>query len=156
MLIGKYIVLDMQRVKAIDFFKNIKEIRECEFGIFYFFDGLVISEINEGVVFNWGMAKKIIDIAYEVIGRDTPIAYISNRVNNYSSIPTDWLKFYKNRHQLEFYSIVAYNKSGLSSIVLERMFFRNNIRQFSDLEEAIEWSMEKIGEKKGSLTAQVE
>ena len=146
----------MQRAKEIDFFKNIKEIRECEFGIFYFFDGLVISEINEGVVFNWGMAQKIIDIAYEVLGRDKPIAYISNRVNNYSVIPMDWLKFYKNRHQLEFYSVVAYNKNGFSSIVLERMFFRNNIRQFSNLEEAVEWSLEKIGNQMGNLTAQVE
>ncbi|RDY59906.1 hypothetical protein [Flagellimonas nanhaiensis] len=146
----------MQRVKDIDFFKNIKEIRECEFGIFYFFDGLVISEIGEGVVFNWGMAKKIIDIAYEVIGRDTPIAYISNRVNNYSVVPIDWLKFYKNRHQLEFYSVVAHSKSGFSSIVLERMFFRNNIRQFSNLEEAVTWSLEKISDKKASLAAQVE
>ena len=131
-------------VKEIDFFKNIREIRECDFGVFYFFDGLVISEINEGVVFNWSMAKKIINIAYEVIGKDKPIAYISNRINDYSVVPTDWLKFYKNRHKLEFYSVVAYDKGGLSSIVLEKMFFRNNIRQFSDLKNAIKWSISKI------------
>ena len=143
-------------VKEVDFFKNIREIRECEFGVFYFFDGLVISEMKEGVVFNWSMAKKIIDIAYDIIGRDKPIAYISNRINNYSVVPTDWLKFYKNRHQLEFYSVVAYNKGGLASIVLEKMFFRDNIRQFSDLETAIKWSIAKIEEKKAGLTPYVE
>ena len=143
-------------VKEIDFFKNIREIRECDFGVFYFFDGLVISEINEGVVFNWSMAKKIINIAYDIIGKDKPIAYISNRINNYSVVPTDWLKFYKNRHQLEFYSVVAYNKGGLSSIVLEKMFFRKNIRQFSDLETAIKWSISKISDKEFGLTPYVE
>ena len=143
-------------VKEIAFFKNIKEVRECEFGVFYFFDGLVISEIKEGIVFNWDMAKKIINIAYDLLGRDTPIALISNRINDYSVVPTDWLKFYMHRHQLEFYSIVAYDKSGLSSIVLERMFFKNNIRQFSNLETAIAWSMEKIEKRKKSLASQVE
>lgn len=143
-------------VREIDYFKNIREIRECDFGVFYFFDGLVISEIKEGVVFNWYMAKKIIDIAYEIIGKDKPIAYISNRINDYSVVPTDWLKFYKNRHKLEFYSVVAYNKGGLSSIVLEKMFFKNNIRQFSDLENAIKWSISMINDKEFGLTPYVE
>ena len=48
----------MRSVREIDFFKNIREIREYEFGVFYFFDGLVISEIKEDVVFNWNMAQK--------------------------------------------------------------------------------------------------
>jgi hypothetical protein len=142
-------------VKDTAFFKNIREIRECEFGVFYFFDGLVISEIKEGVVFNWSMAKKIIDIAYEIIGRDKPIAYISNRINPYSVVPTDWLKFYRNRHQLKYYSIVSYDKGGLSSIVLERLFFKEKIRQFEDLESAIAWSLSKIEEEKEGLTPQM-
>ncbi|WP_073182017.1 hypothetical protein [Flagellimonas flava] len=136
----------MQCVKEIDFFRNIREIREYEFGVFYFFDGLVISEIKKDVVFNWAMAQKAIDAAYEIIGKDKPIAYISNRINNYSVVPTDWIKFYTNRNQLEFYSVVAYNKGGLASLILERMFFRNSIRQFSDLDSAIKWSLTKISE----------
>ncbi|WP_420401525.1 hypothetical protein [Flagellimonas sp.] len=143
-----YLFLErMQRVREIAFFKNIREIREYEFGVFYFFDGLVISEIKEGVVFNWSMAQKAIDAAYEVIGQDRPIAYVSNRIHNYSVVPTDWIKFYTHRHKLELYSVVAYNKSGLASIILEKMFFRNNIRQFSDLETAINWSISKIEAK---------
>lgn len=143
----------MQSVKDLEFFKNIREIREYEFGIFYFFDGLVISEMNEGEIFDWSIAEKIIEVAYTVLGKDKPIAYISNRIHEYSVVPTDWLKFHKHRHQLEFYSIVAYNKSGLTSVVLERMFFRNKIRQFSCLENAIKWSLAKVNEKKIDLSA---
>ena len=134
----------MQRVKDLEFFKKIKQTREYEFGTFYFFDGLVISEMNEGETFNWSKAEKIIDVAYEVSGKDRPIAYISNRINNYSVVPTDWLKFYKNRHKLEFYSIVAYNNSGLTSVILEKLFFKDKIRQFSSLEDAVGWSVAKI------------
>ncbi len=137
----------MKRVLELDFFKNIREVREYEFGIIYFFDGLIISEINEGEVFDWSIAERIIDAAHQILDSDKPIAYISNRVNNYSVVPTDWLKFYRNRHKLEFYSVVAYNKSGLASIILEKMFFKDNIRQFTDLENAIKWSLSKINGK---------
>ena len=137
----------MQRVRDLTIFKRIKEVREYEFGVFYFFDGLVISEMSEGATFDWDKAEKIISVAYEILGKDKPVAYISNRIHDYSVVPTDWLKFYKNRHHLEFYSIVAYNKSGLASVILEKMFFRNKIRQFSDLEDAVQWSLAKVSEK---------
>ncbi|KQC30533.1 hypothetical protein [Flagellimonas eckloniae] len=138
----------MKRVRDIEFFKNIKEIREYEFGIFYFFDGLVISEMKEGVTMDWNMAKKAVAAAHEVIGEDKPIAYISNRINNYYVVPSDWVKFYKNRHQLNFYSVVGSTKGSFASLILERMFFQNSIKQFSDLEEAIAWSLAKIEEQK--------
>lgn len=138
----------MKRVRDIEFFKNIKEIREYEFGIFYFFDGLVISEMKEGVTMDWNMAKKAVAAAHEVIGEDKPIAYISNRINNYYVVPSDWVKFYKNRHQLNFYSVVGNTKGSFASLILERMFFQNSIKQFSDLEEAIAWSLAKIEEQK--------
>ena len=137
----------MKRVRDIAFFKNIKEIREYQFGTFYFFDGLVISEINEGVTFGWEMGKKAIDGAREVFGENMPIAYISNRINKYYVVPADWAKFYSNRNQLSFYSVVGNTKGSFASLVLERVFFRNSIRQFSDLEKAIEWSLQKIESK---------
>ena len=137
----------MQRVRELEFFKKIKQIREYEFGTFYFFDGLVISEMNEGETFNWDIAETIIKVAYEVLGKDKPIAYISNRIHNYSVVPSDWLKFYKHRHKLEFYSIVAYNNSGLTSVILEKLFFKDKIRQFSNLEDAIKWSVAKVSDE---------
>ncbi|WP_222982808.1 hypothetical protein [Flagellimonas meishanensis] len=145
----------MQRVKQLAFFKKIKEIREYQFGTFYFFDGLVISEINEGVTFGWEMAKKAIDAAHEIFGEDMPIAYISNRVNNYHVVPADWVKFYSHRHQLDFYCVVGNTKGSFASLVLERVFFRNSIRQFSELDKAVEWSLGKIKSKKSNLASPV-
>jgi hypothetical protein len=134
----------MKNIKKTAFFKNIKQVREFEFGVFYYFDGLVISEINEGVIFRWEMAKKVIKSVNEVLGEDAPVAYISNRINNYIVVPTVWIKFYKNRHQLNFYSVVGLTSSNFASIFLERIFFRNSIQKFTDLEEAINWNVEKI------------
>lgn len=137
----------MKSVKQLAFFKNIREVREFEFGTFYFFDGLVISEMKEGVIFRWKMAERAVKAAHEVLGEDEPLAYISNRINSYFVVPSDWIKFYKNRHQLNFYSVVGSTRGSFASIVLERMFFRDSIRKFTDLEEAIEWSVSKIKEE---------
>ncbi len=138
----------MKSVKKIDFFKNIRQVREFDFGIFYYFDGLVISEMKEGVIFGWKMAERAIKGAHEVFGEDVPIAYISNRINSYFVIPTDWIKFYKNRHQLYFYSVVGSTRGNFLSVFFERLFFRNSLRKFTDLEEAIEWSIKEIKNKK--------
>ncbi|UJH68972.1 hypothetical protein [Allomuricauda sp. SCSIO 65647] len=137
----------MKSVRELDFFKNIREIREFEFGFFYYFDGLVISEMKEGVHMTWGMAKKAVKAAVEIYGEDMPIAYISNRINDYTIVPSDWIKFYTNRHQLDFYSVVGSTKGSFASLVLEKMFFQNSINQFTDIEEAIEWSVAKIEQR---------
>jgi len=138
----------MKSGKNIDFFKNIRQVREFDFGLFYYFDGLVISEMKEGVIFRWNMSKKAVQGAHEVLGKDVPIAYISNRINNYFVVPTDWVKFYRNRHQLHVYSVVGATKGSFASIVFERMFFRKSIRKFTDLTSAIEWSIAKIAAEK--------
>ncbi|WP_430908533.1 hypothetical protein [Maribacter sp. 2-571] len=134
----------MKSVKSLDFFKSVREVWEFEFGVFHYFDRLVISEMNEGVVFNWEMAKKAIKVAHQINGDTNPIAYISNRINNYYVVPTDWAKFYKNRQQLALYSVVGSTQGSFASLVMERMFFKKNIRQFTDLQEAIDWSVQKM------------
>lgn len=134
----------MKRVEDIPYFKHIKEIREYQFGKFYFFDGLVISEINDGVEFCWKMASKAVEAALDVFGEDAPIVYISNRINSYSITPSDWAKLYKNRHQLKAYSVVGNTKGNFASLVMERMFFKNTIKQFTDLEEAIKWGLGQL------------
>jgi len=138
----------MQCVGKLQFFKNIREVREFDFGIFFYFDGLVISEIKEGIIFDWTMAEKAITAAQEIFGEHQPFAYISNRINSYTVAPTEWIKFYTNRNRLSFYSVVGSTQGSFASIVLERMFFQNSIHQFTDLQEAIDFSVAKLQENK--------
>lgn len=134
----------MKRVKDLSLFKKIREIREYEFGVFYFFDKLVISEIKEDIVLEWKMAEKAVFAAQEIFGKDSPIVYISNRINSYTVDPLNWMKFHKNRHQLTHYAVVGQTKGSLASVVLERIFFKNTIVQFEDLDEAVAWALGKI------------
>lgn len=50
----------MRSVKQLDFLKNIKQVREFEFGTFHLFDGLVISEMKDGIVFGLKMAERAV------------------------------------------------------------------------------------------------
>jgi len=110
-------------------------------GNFYFFKDYVISEINEGIHFNYENGKEIIDMAYEHYGEGIKVAYISNRVNSYSLDPRDWITFYKERHKLEAFAIVAYNKIGIMNAVLEKLFSQTRIGRFDNLDEAVNWVM---------------
>jgi hypothetical protein len=56
--------------------------------------------------------------------------------------PTDWLKFYNHRHELAYYSVVGNTKGSLPSTLLEKMFFKGQLMQFNELDEAIVWSLE--------------
>ena len=134
----------MKKVSEIAFFKKIIQIREYQFGKFYFFDGIVISEINEGVTFGWHMAERAIEDTQKLFGEDMPIAYISNRVNDYYVVPKDWLKFFNHRHQLDYYCVVGKTKGSFASLVLEGVFFGKSIKKFSDLEAAIDWITLKL------------
>jgi len=134
----------MKRVRQLDLFNKIKEIREFEYGIFYFFQGgIIISEINEGIIFKWINAQKVIIAAQEIYGREIPLIYVSNRVNQYYILPFDWVKFYKNRHDVAHNAVIGKTKRSFVSFFLERLFFPNSIIQFKNLEEAVRWA-EKI------------
>jgi len=69
-------------------------------GDYYFFNKFIVSEISTGVHFNWEIGKEIIELAYKHYGEDIRVAYISNRVNDYSVNAQDWLKFFNERHYL--------------------------------------------------------
>jgi len=109
----------MKRVKELEFFKNIQQIREFSFGVYYFFDQLVIAEIKEGADLKWDNAHQAVKASQSFFGKNTPVVYISNRVNSYSVLPADWIKFFKNRHQLEYYAVVGKTQSSFASLVLE-------------------------------------
>jgi len=134
----------MKRIKELEFLNQIREIREFDFGIFYFFKkGIIISEMNKGVLFRWEDASKVVTAAENIYGLEIPIIYIANRINNYYVVPSNWLKFYQNRHKIAFYGVVGQTTGSRASLLLERFFFKNSSIQFKDLDEAVLWAVEK-------------
>jgi len=109
------------------------------FGSFYFFDKFFLSEINEGEHFDWDKIMLLMVEVYKYYGENFKLAYMSNRVNSYSIEPQSWVKFQKKYNCVLATAIVAYNNKGSLSVVLERLFFKEKLQKFSDLDEAISW-----------------
>ncbi len=132
----------MGRLKDSIFYRQANSELAYDFGSFYLFDSFVVSEINEDVIFSWDKhGKKVTeDIAnlYEQNGKR--IVFISNRINSYSVIPSDWLKFYKHSYKLKAYGIVSYTKTGFFNAVLEELFVSASFKRFTSLENAILWA----------------
>ncbi len=118
---------------------QILDVHITDQGIFYFLDGIVISEINEGITYTWEEAKNAIDAAIEFYGDDYNLCYISNRVNKYSVKPSDWLKFYRNNFRLNGYAVVTKSENSWFNALMEKLFSKVDIKRFDSLYDAINW-----------------
>ncbi len=128
------------RVDELNSVYNLEEVYILPFGSFFFFDDFIISEISEGVLFDWEKAKEVIDLAYSHYGPNPKIVYISNRIYSYSVVPQDWLKFFSNKHPLIAMAVVIKTRTSIINLMMEKLFFFSKLKKFSDLEEAIAWA----------------
>ena len=140
------------RVSELEIDCDLQDVFIFDFGHFYFFDGFIISEIKEGVLFDWEKAKKVIDKAYAHYGDDPNLVYISNRIYSYSVVPQDWLKFFSNKHPLKAMAVVAENKTSVINLMMEKLFFFSRVKKFDNLESAIKWAKDFETESKPTVS----
>ncbi|HCW65131.1 MAG TPA: hypothetical protein DG752_10725, partial [Leeuwenhoekiella sp.] len=76
------------KVKNTHLIHLIREEHRFNFGSFYFFDDFIISEINEGELFEWDKAQKVLEVGEKFYkNKGSQVNYISNRVHDYSIKP---------------------------------------------------------------------
>ena len=132
----------MKRIRELELINQIREIREFEFGVFYFFKGgIVISEMNEGAKFKWENAKKAVYAAHEIYEKGIPLIYIANRVNRYRVSPFEWFKFHENRFDMQHIASVGALKNNIFSSILKQLIFPKRIKIFTDLDKAVDWAL---------------
>lgn len=132
----------MQKLKDTSFYgEAINEIT-YSFGNYYLFDGFVVAEINEDVIFTWEQHGKIItnDLTdlYDTNGNN--VVLITNRINSYSVKPADWIHFFKHSYKLKGYAIVTYSTTSYLNALLEKFFLNTRFKRFQSLSEAIAWA----------------
>lgn len=127
-------------------FSKLKHFKlEMRFGNFYFLETFFISELNEGVHFNWEMIKRVMDKVVDFYGKDIKLGYISNRVNSYSMSPQAWGKVDRNYGIIIASAIIYYNDFSYKNASLEKLFSKKSIKRCINLDEAIYW-MENLKE----------
>lgn len=124
---------------------------ERPFGVFYLLDTFFISELNEGIHFEWEMIKDVMHDVVNYYGKYAKLGYVSNRVNSYSINPNHWNKVDKEYNIIVASAIVIYNDMTLMNATLEKRFFNKSLKRCNKLSEAIEW-MYGLEELKSSKT----
>lgn len=128
------------RVEQSNFEDKLQDYQVFDFGTFYFFDGVIVGELNEGITFSYKEAKKFIDVALEYYGPDKNVVYVSNRVNSYSVRPTDWVKINNTLQTLIAVGVVHYSTFSKSIFNIEKLFYKKPFKGFESLEDAFVWA----------------
>ncbi|KJD33430.1 hypothetical protein PK35_06120 [Tamlana nanhaiensis] len=128
----------MRSVKNSRFYNEILEEFKYSFGELYVFQGYVISEIYEGETIGWECGEQMVkDVSSFLNTNGGDLIFITNRINSYSVIASDWLKFFKHSYSLKSYFVVSSNSVGTLNSTIEKLFFKKKIRHFNSLDEAI-------------------
>lgn len=112
---------------------------EFAFGNFYLCKKFVISELHEGVHFNWDKILEVIGALLDYYGSGIQIAYISNRVESYSIEPQLWYRFHKEFDFIIAVATVAYNDFAYINATIEKQFTSLSLKRCDDLGAAISW-----------------
>ena len=136
----------MISVKDSSFFKEVTKEFNYPFGNIYIFNGFVISEINKGVNFSWDNHGKLVvaDVSSFLKSSGHDLFLISNRINSYSVLAVDWLKYFKMSYSLKAYFIVSGNDVGTLNSSIEKLFFRKKIKHFKTLNEAVSFAKKNL------------
>ena len=129
------------KIILTDLIKDIEDVHSTDYGNYYFFENYVVTEIHYGVTYTWEIAQELIQLIIAHYGHDASINLISNRVNNYSIVPTDWIKFQKSEYSnlINSYSIITYNESSELNVMIEKLFLKIKANHFNDIYHALNW-----------------
>lgn len=128
----------MTSIKETHLYAEVIKEFTYPFGNVFVFKEFVVSEINEGQVFNWEKAKLIAKDVFSFLDTNgADVIFISNRINSYSVVPLDWLKFYNQQYTLKAYCVVSQNKRSILNTRLESLFYAKRIKHFNSIFEAV-------------------
>ena len=113
---------------------------DLDIGIFRFYPNLVISEIKEGVTVTFDNSLPVFIKGLEHYTVNTPLVYISNRINSYSFDPTLHMEAKAIFSNLRGFGVVVYDEMNLRIAQLEQKFMDCPVNLFYSLDEAKEWA----------------
>ncbi len=139
----------MKKLKNTKYYKEALHELHYSFGTYYLFDKFVVAEINEDIQYTWkSHGKEVVEDIFDLYGDSGKnLVYITNRINDYSVMPTGWITFFKDNYQLKGYAIVCYTEKGFLNAQLEKNFLETKVKPFRSLNGAIEWAKKSSGTK---------
>ena len=112
---------------------------DLDFGTIKIYEQLLVSELNEGILFNVENNRKLLLLGREVF-QGRPYGYISNRLNSYAVDPMVYRESAEHP-ELKAIAVVSSNDFTRKSAMVEQSFYndKNLFRIFSSYEAAEKW-----------------
>ncbi|SHH50794.1 hypothetical protein [Winogradskyella jejuensis] len=107
---------------------------------YYAADKFIIVEVNQGVHFDEEKLETLIEEFIDIYPPTQQLAYITNRINNYSSDPILW-NYLDNDIPVVGAAIVTYRDSTLLSANIEKHISKISVKRAYTIEEAIGWAL---------------
>ncbi|WP_292944876.1 hypothetical protein [Olleya sp. UBA1516] len=120
-----------------EIYNQIKEVHKFPMGDLFFFENMIIAQVNEGEHVSFDSTKiafKCIYDYYEAFKK--PFGIISNRLNKYSIEVLDLPKYSKNLPNLKLYGVVGYTNFNDINISLEKQFSKIPVLDFDNITKA--------------------
>ncbi|MEP3837058.1 MAG: hypothetical protein ABJM36_05395 [Algibacter sp.] len=138
----------MISIKDTETYSEVLKEFNYAFADIFIFKNFVVSEVKEDVDFSWDEhAQKIVEDVFGFTGGNGgELVFISNRINSYSVLAIDWLKFFKQSYNLKAYCIVSQNRSGILNTMIEKLFYPKNIKHFNSIYEALNFVEKRLME----------
>ena len=122
------------------YFLNLAHSKvEFSFGNFFLFENFIISELDEGIHFDWDKIQEVVGMLYDNFGKEIRIGYISNRINSYSIDPQNWVDFQEQHGFIVASAIISYSEFAYMNATIEKRFSENSLKRCINLDDAISW-----------------
>jgi hypothetical protein len=109
------------------------------FGSYYLCENFFIMEVNEGEHINSSKLNELLISLRAYYGHHRALAYIANRVNDYSIDPVLWSYLDKDDSILKAAAIVSYRDSTFLNAHIEKKMAKIPMKRALSLGEAINW-----------------
>ena len=128
---------------------KFKPVLEQTFSIgrFLFYENFIVGECHEGVHVTKENAAEAILLAQEIYGAETPLIYISNRLHSYSVDPVGFQEVAKIFPNFKGSAIVSANRLRRMTVKFEKLFIKQPVEVFHNLEKAFEWGEALLNSK---------
>ena len=122
--------------------QDIVTTLETEIGRFEYYHNCIVGEINEGANATFETAIEPIQVGAQVFGYGKDFIYISHRINSYSVDLNGYHEAASIFPNFKGLAIVTKNKRRQVLANLERLFMKQPIKVFDNLESAFTWADE--------------
>ncbi|WP_417291134.1 hypothetical protein [Corallibacter sp.] len=133
------------KISSSKLLNDVQQHFHTKIGDFYFFEKYAVVEYAENVVVSMPTISNMISRSKAFYGTEKQFGLIVNKVNNYSTIPSDAMKLESELKNLVCTAVVSYNLPSVVNFDLENHFFKAiNRKLFSSIEEAEKWVLSML------------